>query len=292
MQLLKFYSEPPIPQNFILPLRIITAALLLAMFLTNGLANALGVAGNTVGGVSDKFFTFITPAGYAFSIWGLIYTFIAVYAIYQLIPMTYDSPTINEGYWGGVWLCVNAIANSAWIVVWLSEMVGLALFFMLIILLSLARIYVVLKTRFTPTSSWVEWACTQVGVSLYFAWIIAATFLNIYALATNAQDTAYIPAAIAGLCLAGAVESAVSAWARDPIVSGVGTWALVAIGVNWREARSDISTTAFVIGGLLAAQTVALTAWHAYVIFFKKSTRGQVHLSNDTDLEASNESLK
>jgi hypothetical protein len=48
--------------------------------------NALGssgiITGQAVGEISDNYPTLITPAGYAFSIWGIIYTFLAVFVVY------------------------------------------------------------------------------------------------------------------------------------------------------------------------------------------------------------------
>ncbi|MGZ5197565.1 MAG: tryptophan-rich sensory protein, partial [Kaistella sp.] len=38
--------------------------------------------GKTIGNVSDQYHTLITPAGYAFSIWGLIYLLLLGFVIY------------------------------------------------------------------------------------------------------------------------------------------------------------------------------------------------------------------
>ena len=40
----------------------------------NGLANSLPINGQTTGEISDRFAIFFVPAGYVFSIWGLILT--------------------------------------------------------------------------------------------------------------------------------------------------------------------------------------------------------------------------
>ena len=39
----------------------------------NGLANALPLNGQNTGQISDRFQVYFVPAGYVFSIWGLIY---------------------------------------------------------------------------------------------------------------------------------------------------------------------------------------------------------------------------
>ena len=46
---------------------------LLATIVVNGLANALPLNGLQTGEISDRFDVYFVPAGYVFTIWGLIY---------------------------------------------------------------------------------------------------------------------------------------------------------------------------------------------------------------------------
>ena len=52
----------------------------------NGLAAAGLVNGVTPDVISDKYPTILTPAGYAFSIWSLIYLGMAAFSVYQFLP--------------------------------------------------------------------------------------------------------------------------------------------------------------------------------------------------------------
>ena len=63
--------------------KILTPVAYLAMVAVNYLANALPIAGRDTGAISDSYPNLFAPAGYAFSIWGLIYTLLAIYVIYQ-----------------------------------------------------------------------------------------------------------------------------------------------------------------------------------------------------------------
>ena len=45
----------------------------LLVIVVNGLANALPLNGQSTGAISDRFQVYFVPAGYVFSIWGLIY---------------------------------------------------------------------------------------------------------------------------------------------------------------------------------------------------------------------------
>lgn len=96
--------------------------ILLAVFITNGLS-ATGNADkfgfkNRTGDISDEYFTQITPAGWAFSIWGIIYAFQAGWTIYgwSLVvrfsfPLTV-TPVALLFYSGA------NISNIAWIFIW------------------------------------------------------------------------------------------------------------------------------------------------------------------------------
>ena len=62
--------------------QVIVVICIIATVIMNGLANALPLNGVTTGEVSGRFQVFFVPAGYVFSIWGLIYVGLALYAIY------------------------------------------------------------------------------------------------------------------------------------------------------------------------------------------------------------------
>jgi hypothetical protein len=262
----KNVCAPELPQSFVLPLRILNAIFLLVTFLVNGIYPAF--APNTVGEISAKFLNYLTPAGYAFSIWGIIYFFLAVFGVYQLIPSTYDSKRINQGY--SYWLLINCIANSVWIVVWQNQFIGVSVGVILVILLTAGRIYIVLKREYDPSESWVEWTCTQVGISLYFAWLIAASIVNIYAFATTATEP-YINISIFGLCLGAVIEGSLAVWGRDPFLSGVGAWAIFAIAINWNGQQQEIAITGFTLSALLLGLTFGLSLWHVFRLIDKRT---------------------
>ena len=56
-----------------------------ATIVVNGLANALPLNGQTTGEISDRFQVYFVPAGYVFSIWGLIYLGLLTFAVYQAL---------------------------------------------------------------------------------------------------------------------------------------------------------------------------------------------------------------
>lgn len=60
---------------------ILNVGLLLLTFLINFLGASGFINGISQADVSDKYHTLITPAGFTFSIWGIIYTLILVSAL-------------------------------------------------------------------------------------------------------------------------------------------------------------------------------------------------------------------
>ncbi len=66
-----------------------------AVVAVNAAANIVPINGQTTGGVSDRFPTLVTPAGFAFIIWGIIYLFLAGFVVYQALPAQARNPRLR-----------------------------------------------------------------------------------------------------------------------------------------------------------------------------------------------------
>ena len=62
----------------------------------NGLAVSLPLNGQDTGAISDRFQVYFVPAGYVFSIWGLIYLGLIAFAIYQVLPGQAAMPRLRR----------------------------------------------------------------------------------------------------------------------------------------------------------------------------------------------------
>ena len=143
----------------------------LGVIVVNFLAATGKVNDKTTGELSDKYFTQITPAGYAFSIWSLIYLGLIAFTIYQALPAQTDNrifKKIRPVY------IINALANCGWILAWHYELVPLSLLIMLILLGTL--IYINLAVLNAETTA--EIITTKVPFNIYLGWITLATILN------------------------------------------------------------------------------------------------------------------
>jgi hypothetical protein len=145
-----------------------------AVIVVNGLANALPINGQATGEISDRFEVFFVPAGYVFSIWGLIYLGLIAYAIYQALPAQAENPILKKI--AGPFLLSSA-ANIAWIFLWHYEFFPLTLVVMLALLGTLIAIYLILDIGRAPVSRAMKWF-VHVPFSIYLGWITVATIAN------------------------------------------------------------------------------------------------------------------
>jgi len=152
---------------------VIVAAL--AMIVVNVLANALPINWQNTGEISDRFDIYFVPAGYVFSIWGLIYIGIIAYLIYQALPAQRNDARM-EAIAGP--FVLSSVANIVWIFLWHYNAFPATLLAMLVLLASLIVIYLRLGTGRTRISTAETWA-VRVPFSIYLGWITVATIANV-----------------------------------------------------------------------------------------------------------------
>ncbi len=158
-------------------LRWLNVAGLGVMLTMNVLANALPINGYTTGQLSDLYPNLLVPAGFAFSIWSVIYLGLIGFVSYTFFG---GEPAKGQVRAIGPWFLLNTLANAGWILAWHHRLVVLSIGIMLFLLLSLAIIYRRLSYEKTPRATRAYWLAV-LPFSLYFGWISAATTLNITA---------------------------------------------------------------------------------------------------------------
>src|ERR1044072_6741469 len=149
--------------------QILVLAATLGVVAFNWSAAAGYVNGVTPEIVSAKYPTLVTPAGYGFSIWRLIYFGMLVFSIYQTLPKN------SERYRGIRSLyIVSCAANCAWIYFWHREEVVLCLLIILALLASLLFINIKLKNSETNGQLWLA----KAPCGIYFGWVTVASIVN------------------------------------------------------------------------------------------------------------------
>lgn len=142
----------------------------LGVLVFNYLAATGRVNGVTPDVISDKYATVLTPSGYAFSIWSLIYLGMAAFSVYQILPVNLARfRAIRSLY---IFTC---LLNCGWIYFWHREQIGICLMLILALIAAIALMLIL----FRRTESFGGALFTSVPFGLYAGWISAAAFVNL-----------------------------------------------------------------------------------------------------------------
>jgi hypothetical protein len=243
--------------------RLITIFFTLATLTVNALANILPFNGQTTGEISDRFPIRFVPAGYVFSIWGLIYLGLLAFAIYQVHPAQRKTTVLDDIaplYW------LASLTNSIWIVLWHYEFFTLTIFVMAVLLLSLIAIYRKVKYAGQPGRGF-RW-CVQLPFSIYLGWISVASIANasqlLYFLNWDAWGFSAELWAVFMLVVATVLGLTMLRRERDWAYALVLAWAFAGIAI----AQADSTLVANVAWSM----ATALVIGSVYVLFSKTET--------------------
>lgn len=218
----------------------------LLVLVVNYYSNTGAINSETMASVSAKYQNLFTPAGYAFSIWGLIYFALLGFVIYQAQGLFGKNEAPKALHQVGWWFVISCSANLLWVFAWLNEMPGLSVFIMLVLLLSL--IMITIRTRMElddeplPVIAFVWWP-----FSFYSGWISVALIANVAAYLTSIRWNGFgiseVSWTIIMILIAGGINLLIT-WTRNMREFAlVGVWGLVAIAVaNWEQQETIVVT--------------------------------------------------
>ena len=189
----------------------------------NVMSNALPINNQSMAEISAKYPSLFTPAGFTFSIWGVIYLALLLFVVYQALPAQRSNQAIASI---SRLFQINCIANSIWILVWHFDLLAVSVAVMLVILTTLALIYRKLLG---------ENLLLRLPFSLYTGWISLATIANISALQIGSGwddvGMSAIHWTLLKLALAGALGASIAIKYRDAAFVLVVAWAAYGISV-------------------------------------------------------------
>lgn len=217
---------------------------------------ATGVLGGIeTGAVSDKYPTFITPAGYAFAIWSLIYAGCVAFSIYQILPSQLERfRSVRRAY------ILSCVANSAWLYFWSQEMMVVCLGVILILLATL--VFINIKLQKTETTG--EYWLAKFPLGIYFGWVTVATILNatiaLVFLGVRVSDSNSILIGAVLLLITAALGVFVRIKLTNYFYPLAIAWALTAIAVKQSGKTLIVAAAAVgVIACLIAAVSFVMT---------------------------------
>lgn len=220
----------------------------------NYLSNTGAMGGKTIGSVSNNIQSLFTPAGYAFSIWGVIYLGLLGFILYQ-----------GKGLFGkvknndfvlriGPWFILSSIANCLWVFSWVYGYTGLSCIFIFGLLFALMKIvtrlnivdFLVLK----PVKGLVI-----LPFVIYTSWVTVASVANVssYLVKINWDGfgVSSILWAIIMIVIASFINIIVLFKKNLTAFPYVGAWALFAIGIANKFNYVIVANTAFAFAVLL-----------------------------------------
>lgn len=227
--------------------------------IVNALASSLALNGRTTAEVSDLYFTLVTPAGYVFSIWGVIYTLLLIFAVFQALPSQREKPFLQQI---NILFILSSVLNVSWLFLWHYDQIVLSVALMFALLATLIAIYLRLgigKTNATLK----EKACVHLPFSVYLGWITVASIANVSSALVSIQWDGFGLAndtwAVLVIAVALLITLAVIATRKDIAYSLVLVWALIGIAVN-QSTYQNIVTAATASAIIIIAALVAFLA--------------------------------
>ena len=161
-------------------LNILNLVGFIVMIAVNYLSNALPIGGRTQMDLAEYLGNFFVPAGFTFSIWGIIYLALAFFLFHSFRKK--KTPEVSENIQSIEYLfLVTCLLNAAWLFAWHYLQIGVAMLLMTALLVTLLMIYLKNHNRsLTGTNFW----AFKLPFQIYTGWISVATIANMAALLT------------------------------------------------------------------------------------------------------------
>ncbi|XP_041670689.1 uncharacterized protein LOC121527730 isoform X1 [Cheilinus undulatus] len=181
--------------------RLAAIVVFLIGYLISLVFNGLSVVGvgpytTTTANVSAVFDTQITPSGWTFNIWSVIYVWLTAMVIYIVTGLcrkngygyVYCSPSVLPYGFFISW-CINLCFNIGWLIVWdKGIMIAAMVFLVLVICTNYATISFVCHglhvygpwlKKYHKADLWCYRVIVQNGVMIYTTWTTIATLINL-----------------------------------------------------------------------------------------------------------------
>lgn len=220
--------------------------------------------------VTDKHLNLFTPAGYAFSIWGLIYLSFILYGTVQLLSSQrdvkiYDSLAIPY--------TLSNIGASIWILAYTNNMIALS---MAIIagMLVLSIVMLVLAHSAVKIQAQSQWLL--IPFSLFAGWISVANIANasvlFVSLNWNGEPFNELIWTIIMIGIASILGILISRRLRNLIFPAVIIWAVVGIYIARETDYPVVANAALIAAGVLVLWCIGLSVWIARQRNLNRST--------------------
>lgn len=229
---------------------------LFALVAVNIMAETFPLGGAKAGELSERYFSHLTPEGYAFIIWNIVYLLIGCAVVYLWRQKKHETRwmkifTVRFG--------LSCLFHISWLLLWHYEYLPLSFGAMLLLLLSLFLLH--RHTRSTLRPELGEIWFVRLPFSLYLGWMLTTTLVHLQILMQHAASPRFLPGLpadvlAAGLLIVGAaIVFLLVSRTRDGVLPLPMAWGFAAIADKHSDER-----LLFVTAGLAAALLFLLSA--------------------------------
>jgi TspO/MBR family len=214
--------------------QVTTFVAIVGSILVNTFSNFFPLNGVNIGDLSNTLFSAVqvTPANYAFAIWGLIYLGLIAFAIYQMQPTQRHNPRLQRS---GYWLAFACVSQCVWIYLFLDRLFLASIVAMFGILLSLICTYQSLGIGQQNVPRQERWFI-HIPISIYLGWITVASVVNIaialYSINWNGWGMPSTLWTIMMMIVSASIAALMTIQRHDTAYRLVIVWALVAIAIR------------------------------------------------------------
>jgi len=247
--------------------QLVTVVAIIASIVVNTISNIFPPNGTNVGELSNTLLApvQVTPANYAFAIWGVVYLGLLAFGLYQFQATERHNPRLVRG---GYLLTFACIAQCAWIYLFLARLFPLSIVAMLGILLPLIALYQCLGIGIQNVSKQERWFL-HVPISIYLGWITVATVVNVASTLYVGEWNGWgIPATVwtvLMMIVSAAIASYIYIKRHDAAYTLTIVWALLGITIR------QIGTPSIAVTGIVAAIALLLLIAAEVKVFSKTS---------------------
>ncbi len=253
---------------------------LLVVVAINYSANYFKFNGNSTGDIVNRNPVPFQPAGWVFSIWGVIYLLLGIFVIYGLLPAGRHNPRLQRI---SPLFLVSNLANAIWIIFWHWEQVAASFGTIVVLLVALVGIYLGIRLTGNPfrkanrqsveKPGWFERIALRLPFSVYLGWACVATLSNAMVwLNESGRDTGLFSLnwwAVIFMIVATLVAAVFMATSHDGIIALVMAVAFAGIAHhNWGN-----ETAVSVAAGIFALLTLIIAGAAALMAFDKSNNR-------------------
>jgi hypothetical protein len=209
---------------------IVNILAFILVLIVNSLAGSTSLIGGVnTAKVSDANPTLITPPGYVFAIWGVIYLLLGAFVVYQALPSQKDRSFQTKVGWV---FALSCVVNVCWLLLWQYNLIAFSTLLMFALIATLTMIYIRLDIGVSKVSR-VEKLMVHLPFSVYLGWITVATIANIAVTLVNLGYTELVLGAAnwaVVVIIAALLITGLMLWTRRDIAyAAVLVWALTGI---------------------------------------------------------------